>query len=154
MDSYLAKATSFVQQPNWWDDMPKPQASPNGPLAGASLGQVSVNVEDVDRATAFYRDKLGVKHLFSAGGMAFFAAGDVRLMLTKPEAEFAGPSSLLYFKVDDIDQAHGDLEASGVVFRRGPTLTHADGGHELWMAFFADGEGNTHALMEERATTV
>ncbi|MGD2133724.1 MAG: VOC family protein [Maricaulaceae bacterium] len=127
---------------------------PTGPLGDAPLGQVSVNVQDVDRATAFYRDTLGIKHLFSAGGMAFFGAGETRLMLAKPEAEFAGPSSPLYFKVADIEAAHAELLAAGVTFRQAPVMTYAAGGHELWLAFFSDTEGNTHALMEERPTTV
>jgi catechol 2,3-dioxygenase-like lactoylglutathione lyase family enzyme len=36
------------------------------------LGQVSINVHDLDRAIQFYRDTLGLPLLFTAGGMAFF----------------------------------------------------------------------------------
>jgi len=39
----------------------------------STIRQVSVNARDVARATAFYRDALGVKHLFDAGpGLSFF----------------------------------------------------------------------------------
>lgn len=123
-------------------------------LADAKLGQVSVNVKDVERATSFYRDKLGLPHLFSAAGMAFFKAGDVRLLLGKSPPEHAGPSSILYFKVDDVETAHRALTQAGVSFVREPHLVHDADSRELWLAFFEDGEGNTHALMEERATMI
>lgn len=129
-------------------------SEPTGVLAGAAIGQISVNVDDVERATAFYRDKLGLAHLFSAGGMAFFATDGARLMLARPEAEFSGPSSILYFRVADIEAAHAALVGAGVESRHGSRLTHKTDASELWLAFFTDGEGNTDALMEERATAV
>ena len=49
------------------------------------LGQVAITVQEVDRALAFYRDKLGLKFLFQAGTLAFFDCGGVRLMLSRPE---------------------------------------------------------------------
>ena len=56
----------------------------------------------------------------------------------------------LYFKVDDIDRAYADLKARGVDFRDEPHLIAKMPDHELWMAFFRDGEGNTLALMHEK----
>ena len=35
-------------------------------LAIARVGQVAINAYDVERATAFYRDVLGLKFLFAA----------------------------------------------------------------------------------------
>jgi catechol 2,3-dioxygenase-like lactoylglutathione lyase family enzyme len=35
-------------------------------------GQIAINVHDLDRATAFYRDKLGLSPLFTASKLAFF----------------------------------------------------------------------------------
>jgi methylmalonyl-CoA/ethylmalonyl-CoA epimerase len=50
------------------------------------LGQVAINAKDVDRATAFYQEKLGLKLLFKAPpGLAFFDCGGVRLMLSRGE---------------------------------------------------------------------
>jgi len=64
----------------------------------ARIGQIAINAHDVDRATAFYRDVLGLPHLFRAGQLSFFDCGGVRLMLDKPEkAEFDHPSSIIYF---------------------------------------------------------
>ena len=73
------------------------------------IGQISVNVQDFDRAVAFYKETLGIKHLFSVPGrMAFFDCRGIRLMLAIPERpDLDYPSSILYFKVADIKQAHG-----------------------------------------------
>ena len=42
----------------------------------SAIGQVSVTTHDLDRAVAFYRDQLGMRYLFSAPGMAFFALSE------------------------------------------------------------------------------
>lgn len=115
------------------------------------IGQIAVNARDVERATAFYRDKLGMKLLFKAPpNLAFFECDGVRLMLSPPsEAEFDHPSSVLYFKVQDIQAAHTELSSRGVAFRDAPHLVARLPDHELWMTFFADSEGNVLALMSE-----
>jgi methylmalonyl-CoA/ethylmalonyl-CoA epimerase len=116
----------------------------------STIGQISMNARDIQRATAFYRDTLGVPFLFSAGTMSFFDCGGTRLMLgvaSGPEYDHAG--SILYFKVDDIGQAHRALVERGVTFKAEPHLVARMPDHELWMAFFGDTEGNTLALMSE-----
>ena len=120
------------------------------PFELSGIGQIAVNARDIARAAAFYRDRLGLKHLFSAGTMAFFDAGGVRLMLSTPEkAEFDHPSSIIYFRVADIAAAHDALRGRGVRFRQEPRLLARMPDHELWMAFFEDSEGNVMALMSE-----
>jgi predicted enzyme related to lactoylglutathione lyase len=116
------------------------------------IGQISVPVKDVDRAMAFYRDKLGMKLLFQAPpGLAFFACGDVRLMLSVPEKpELAHPASILYYRVEDIEAAHAALRDRGVCFEHAPSLVHRAETYELWMAFLRDSEGNLLALMCEK----
>lgn len=57
------------------------------PFSGVSeIGQIAITVGDVAKATAFYRDVLGLKFLFGAGpNLAFLAAGSVRIMLSIPQ---------------------------------------------------------------------
>lgn len=113
------------------------------------IGQVAVIVNDVDRATAFYRDLVGLPFLFSAPpGLAFFDCAGTRLMLTKPEGTVTG-SSVLYFMVDDIKATHAAMSERGVVFRDEPHLIAKLADREVWMAFFTDSEGNLMALMAE-----
>jgi predicted enzyme related to lactoylglutathione lyase len=117
-----------------------------------AVGQIHINAVDLERATAFYRDVLGLQHLFSAGSMAFFGCGEVRLMLGVAEKpEFAHASSILYFKVADIDAAHAALVQRQVAFEHAPSLVHRAEDHDLWMAFFRDSEDNVMALMSEVA---
>ena len=115
------------------------------------LGQIAINAKDVERATAFYQDSLGLKLLFKApGGLAFFECGGVRLMLDRPEKpEFDHPSSILYFAVPDIQGAHRKLKGSGVHFEDEPHMIARMPTHDLWMTFFHDTEGNLLALMSE-----
>ena len=117
------------------------------------LGQVAINVQQVDRATAFYRDILGLPLLFTAGNLAFFDCGGVRLMLTLPEKpEFDHPGSILYFTVPDIVSAHRQMLDAGVHFEDTPHLIAKMPSHDLWMTFFRDSEKNLLALMCEMAT--
>lgn len=117
----------------------------------SQIGQIGVPVKDVERATAFYRDVLGMAHLFSAPpGLSFFDCDGVRLMLSRPE----GPgqetrSSVLYFRVPNIHAAHGALAARGVQFHDPPHLIAQMETHDLWMAFFYDSEANMLAIMSE-----
>jgi methylmalonyl-CoA/ethylmalonyl-CoA epimerase len=116
-----------------------------------SIGQISMNAKDVDRATAFYKDTLRLPFLFRFGDLSFFNCDGIRLMVSKPERpEFDHPGSVLYFKVPDIDSAYAELGARGVRFEGEPHLIARMPDHELWMAFFNDSEGNTLALMCEK----
>lgn len=117
-----------------------------------AIGQIAVNATDIPRAVAFYRDTLGMKLLFEAPPkMAFFDCGGVRLMLSLPETpEFDHPGSVLYYRVDDIDQAYAAFTERGVTFIDKPHLIAKLPDHELWMTFFKDSEGNTLALMAEK----
>ncbi|HEX4001122.1 MAG TPA: VOC family protein [Candidatus Acidoferrales bacterium] len=114
------------------------------------LGQIAIHAHDVERATAFYRDVLGLKFLFAAGQLAFFDCAGVRLMLDKPEnPEFVHPSSILYFSVADIQDAHHKLIDAGVEIVAEPNVIAKMPDHDLWMSFFRDTEGNVMALMSE-----
>ena len=115
------------------------------------IGQIAVAVRDVARATAFYRDALGLPLLFEAPpGLSFFDCGGVRLMLSLPEGEGQDhPASVLYFRVADIAAAHRQLSARGVAFIDEPHKVAELPTHELWLAFFRDGELSVHALMSE-----
>ena len=116
----------------------------------SQIGQIAINVHDTGRAVAFYRDQLGMKFLFSAGQLAFFDCGGIRLMLTPPEKpEFDHPASILYFKVPDIQQAHATLSQRGVKFEDTPHMIARMPDHELWMTHFRDSENNLLSLMSE-----
>jgi methylmalonyl-CoA/ethylmalonyl-CoA epimerase len=118
-----------------------------GPLA-----QVAVTFRDVPRAVAWYRDVLGLPLVFETNGMAFFAMGDVRLMMTTPEQpEHDHPASVLYFRVANIDEAYATLASYGAAFEDTPHLIGKMGNTEIWMCFLRDPEEHLIGITEERA---
>ena len=146
----------------------------SGKLNLSQIGQIAISVSDIDRATAFYRDTLGLRFLFSAPpSMSFFDCDGVRLMLTVPEHdEKPKGGSNVDFPIADVDAgevhprriAHGfavyftvphvprttqTLKSRGVQFIGEPHIIHRTDTYDLWMSFFTDPDGNTLALMAE-----
>jgi predicted enzyme related to lactoylglutathione lyase len=97
------------------------------------VGQIHMSVTDVERSVAFYRDVLGIPHLFTVP--------------TSPEYT---SRCVLYFRVDDIDGEVTRLSELGVGFRDRPRVVHRDGTTELWMAGLTDPDGHHIILMQER----
>lgn len=124
-------------------------------LREAKIGQIAVVCQDVARATAFYRDTLGLQFLFAAGPtLSFFQCGPVRLMLSTNEGTGDKTlSSMLYYFVTDIEGTQRDLEAKGVEFIEKPHMIARMPGHELWLSAFKDSEGNMLGLMEEKRSS-
>ena len=124
----------------------------NTVATGVEIGQIAITVSDVPRATAFYRDVIGLRHLFDAGPqLAFLAAGPVRVMLSTPQGHGTpGANSVLYFKVGNVEAAHAAMLARGATDERAPQLTAKMPDHELWIGFVRDPDGNLVGLMEER----
>ena len=114
----------------------------------SAIGQIAINVHDTNRAIEFYRDTLGLKLLFTAGHLAFFDCGGVRMMLTPPERpEFDHPA--LYFRVPDIQAAHARLVERNTKIEGEPHIVARMPDHDLWLAEFRDSEGNIMALMSD-----
>ena len=120
-------------------------------LALGAIGQISRQVGDIDVAVRWYRDVLGLPHLFTFGNMAFFDCHGVRLYLSAGAKEVGEPGdSILYFRTGDIEGSYRALQARGVVFRGAPHLIHRhESGLEEWMAFFEDPDHKVLALMSQ-----
>jgi predicted enzyme related to lactoylglutathione lyase len=123
---------------------------PIGPTL-SQIGQIFVNVKDLERAIIFYRDTLGMTFLFQAPpNMAFFDCGGIRLMLgiaDRPEIDHI--ASIIYYKVDDIERVYELFSGAGVEFIIKPHLVAQMPTYDLWLADFRDSEGNILALMSE-----
>jgi catechol 2,3-dioxygenase-like lactoylglutathione lyase family enzyme/DNA-binding CsgD family transcriptional regulator len=117
----------------------------NAALELGPIGQISRSVKDIAAAEAWYRDVLGLKHLYTFGNLAFFDCGGTRLYLDEGEV---GNESVLYFRVPDIRAAYAELQVRGVEFVDAPHMIHRhDDGTEEWMAFFRDLEGRPLSIM-------
>jgi methylmalonyl-CoA/ethylmalonyl-CoA epimerase len=120
----------------------------------SAIGQIAINVHDLDRATTFYQETLGMHLLFRLPKMAFFDCGGIRLMLALAEKpEFDHPASVIYYKVDDLAALHDALAGQNVTFESPPHFVAKLPDHDLWMAFLRDSEGNLIGLMSELRST-
>lgn len=115
------------------------------------VAQVALSVRDIAAATAFYRDVLGLAHLFDAPAMSFLDAGGVRLMLSAQGGEPGGTGTLVYFRVADLAATHSELVARGVDFAQPPHVIGRTPDREVSLAFCRDPDGNLLGLMSERA---
>ena len=108
---------------------------------------VSVPVTDMERATRFYRDTLGLHLNPKSRGFPEFETGNVSLYLldmTRVGSGFKGPHTAhIALRVPNVQEARAKLEAAGVEFEGD---VHDTG--VCQMAFFRDPDGN--ALMLHR----
>lgn len=112
--------------------------------------QIAVTVQDLARATAFYRDTLGLKLLFEVPGLAFLDLHGIRLMLSRGEGTpTPHHGTVLYYQTADLAAAFAELAEKRVKVVREPHLVAKMPDHELWMAFLEDSEGNLFGLMSE-----
>ena len=113
-----------------------------------SIGQIARSVSDTAASEAWFRDVLGLPHLYTFGTLAFFDCGGTRLMLSQEGG--AKPESILYLRVADIAAMHDALKGRGAKFTHAPHMIHrhADGTEE-WMAFFEDPDSRPLALMSQ-----
>ena len=115
------------------------------------IGQISRQVGDIEAAVKWYRDVLGLPHLYTFGNLAFFDCHGTRLFLSAGVKEVGEPGdSVLYFRTDDIEATCRQLTERGVTFHGAPHMIHRhESGVEEWMAFFEDVDGKLLALMSQ-----
>ena len=126
----------------------------NEAITPVSLLQVAQRSTDLDRATAFYRDVLGLRWIatFDPPGLVFFDLGGTRLLLEK-----GAPSAVLYLGVADVATEVDRLRAAGVRIESEPHVIFTDEegqfgppGMAETMAFFRDSEDNVVGLASRR----
>ena len=114
------------------------------------VAQIALSVTELPRATAFYRDMLGLKLLFEVPKMSFFDIDGVRLMLSAHGGKPGGRDTVFYFKVADAEQAHAELSGKGVHFDQPPHVIGRSPTSEVMLAWCKDPDGNLLGLMSER----
>ena len=129
--------------------------SKNSGLALQRIKQIAVPVRDIKQAARFYRDTLGLTHLFDAPpALSFFDCGGVRLMLAGPEAQGKDGEEqhpVLFYDVSDIKKTHAKMKSSGAASIEEPHIITRMNGREIWIASVSDGQGNVVGLMSEVA---
>jgi catechol 2,3-dioxygenase-like lactoylglutathione lyase family enzyme len=107
---------------------------------------ITVGTTDIDAATAFYGDVLGLRRSKQWGSMPAheFETGNLTIAVMQSDAfglEFQPNTHPIELHVDDFEGAKAQLAERGVEFR-GQTL---DSG-VCWQAFFSDPDGNALAI--------
>ena len=107
---------------------------------------ISVPVQDMERATRFYTETLGIRNASPDAAWPELETGNISLYLVDPTrigATFAPHTAHIALRVPDVTEARKQLEEAGVEFE-GEIL---DTG-VCHMTFFKDPDGN--ALMLHR----
>ena len=112
------------------------------------LAYMILYVDDVERATRFYRDVVGLRIAFSAPGWVQFDTNGAALVLhprlpTQKDASRDGQMTHLAFRVDDLDGEYRRLSSQQVQFVA-PPASAGFGKH----ATFLDPDGNAIDLLE------
>jgi len=114
--------------------------------------QIAQHADDLDRATTFYTETLGLPLIARFGPLVFIDLGGTRLLL-----EHAAPPAMIYLQVDDLDGRINELRTAGVDVVSEPHDIFTDtegvfGG--TWrvesQAFIRDSEGNLVGLVGHR----
>lgn len=118
------------------------------PQLSGSIAQIARSVQDIKQAEGWYKDVLGLPHLYTFGNLAFFDCNGTRLMLSQESAMI--PESILYMRVANIGAAYELLKSRGVEFINAPHMVHRHGdGTEEWLSMFKDPEGRPLAIMAQ-----
>ncbi len=114
------------------------------------LGNVTVVVNDLDAAQAFYRDVLGLRQAFfdRKHNWLCFECGRTAFSLVSPwnkrSRKLIGARTGISFYVDDVKKAYTALKKKGVKFHLAPRK-------EPWggrLANFEDPDGNQFFLLQ------
>src|ERR1700755_1018238 len=131
-----------------------------GPLSAAPT-VTKLPAQDLDRARAFYRDKLGLEPVEERAGGLRYLVGPSEFHLFSSSGKPSGESTQMAFEVENLEVTIAELRARGVTFERfempgfdasGDVITAPDnypskGTGELG-TFFYDSEGNLIGLAQ------
>jgi methylmalonyl-CoA/ethylmalonyl-CoA epimerase len=119
------------------------------------IRQIALPVREVTEAKQFYRDILGLRHLFDAPpGLSFFDCGGVQLMLAGPAGQGKDGDqqhAVLFYDVADIKGTHAKIKSSGAKSLEEPRVIARMNGREIWVSSVSDGQGNVVGLMSDVA---
>ncbi|RZV43280.1 MAG: VOC family protein [Acidimicrobiia bacterium] len=117
--------------------------------------EASLPASDIERAKAFYRDKLGLTPAEETeDGGAFYDTGGARFMVYPSGFAGTNQATAAGWQVDDIESVVAGLTANGVVFQEYDfdELKTVDGiatlPNGIKGAWFTDSEGNILSLFQ------
>ena len=121
------------------------------PLA-RSRAIAKIPAKDLDRARAFYRDRLGLEPAEEREGGLRYLCGDTEFHVFLSAGEASGTATQLGFEVEDIDAAFAALRGRGVAFEPDRVVdvggNYPSKGSGERGAWFRDSEGNVLGLAQ------
>jgi catechol 2,3-dioxygenase-like lactoylglutathione lyase family enzyme len=93
-------------------------------------------VADMNKAVAFYRDKLGLKVRFESPGWSEFETGATTLALHHASPENPAGTCSLGFRTPGLHAAYAEREALGLSFKGPPKALH---GTDIAQIFDSEG---------------
>jgi len=124
-----------------------------GTVSLSRIKQIAIPVRSIDEAKAFYRDTLGLRHLFDAPpALSFFDCAGVQLMLAGPGAQGKNGDqqhAVLFYDVSDIKTTHARIKSVGAESLAEPRVIARMNGREIWVCELSDGQGNIVGLMSD-----
>lgn len=121
----------------------------HGPLT-QSRAIAKIPAKDLDRARAFYRDKLGLEPVEERDGGLRYVCADTEFHVFLSTGEASGTATQMGFEVEDIEVAFAEMRRRGVVFDEAGIVDVDDNypsrGAGERGAWFWDSEGNVLAL--------
>jgi len=120
-----------------------------------NIGQIAIAISDLEESVYFYEKILKLEKLFDVPpNLAFFNCSGVRLMLTTLQGDEADHNtSVIYYRITEIEQVFDELKALQVGIERMPAMAAQMDDHELWIGFIRDPDNNLVGLMEEKPLT-
>ena len=128
-------------------------------MLGKSDAIPSIAVTDLDRARAFYRDKLGLEAVDAHGEeVVTMQSGQTRVNVYRSEFAGTNKATALTFAVDDIAAEVSELKEKGILFEhydmdgltRDGDVYRAEGMKAAW---FKDPDGNILSLFESQTAS-
>jgi catechol 2,3-dioxygenase-like lactoylglutathione lyase family enzyme len=118
----------------------------------------AIPCQDLDRARAFYSEKLGLEPVSETPGGLWYEGGEATGFLLFPSSGRAsGEHTQVGFRVEDIDAEVRDLKARGLVFDeydfpgfdKQTHVAESPAGRSAW---FKDSEGNLLGLFQSASS--
>jgi catechol 2,3-dioxygenase-like lactoylglutathione lyase family enzyme len=122
-------------------------------MFGPIKATATIPAQDIERAKAFYADKLGLTPSDETPNELTYVVGETQFVLFPSSGKSSGDHTQLGFDVEDIHDAVADLRDRGVIFEEYdlPGFKTVDGIAEIEGekgAWFKDSEGNLLSLGE------
>jgi catechol 2,3-dioxygenase-like lactoylglutathione lyase family enzyme len=129
-----------------------PSQSEQAPTVAHAYGKLPA--QDVERARAFYAERLGLSPYGENAGHLYYQVDGVPFIIFPSTGAPSGTHDQLGLVANDLDLAVARMRAAGVTFEEYPPIPGAsvgdgimDAGH-IRVAWFKDSEGNLLSIAE------